>query len=251
MTKEIEVVKITSLQIYLIDGRVIALNEEMLKSLNEVIIRQSINQIAWNLVRICKDKDKNKFKEIFVNHINSLLRNYLLSNYEPEIPGSEWEKVARYSVLLLTQVDGNSMITQTNEKATSNIVKVIISVKSSILEGAVIKDAVIQGRRLKFLYYLGQFISYQYNVEYGDCLAVKDLNNGFDEIEITRFLNEKFRKEDIAETVRERFMNEIHKLNVQLYDELGVTVEFHRTVPVSVVEKRRSIKTFEIKDIEK
>jgi DNA-binding protein len=251
MAKEIEAVKITLLQIYLIDGRVIALNEEMLKSLNEVIIRQSINQIARSLVRVCETKNKNKFKEIFINHINYQLKNYLLSNYEPQIPGSEWEKVARYSVLLPTQVDGNFMITQTNEKATSNIVKVIISVKSSILEGAVIKDAVIQGRRLKFLYYLGQFISYQYNVEYGDCLAVKDLNNGFDEIEITRFLNEKFRREDIAETVRERFMNEIHKLNVQLFDELGVTVEFHRTCPVSVVEKRKSIKTFEIKDIEK
>lgn len=251
MAKEIEAVKITSLQVYLKDGKVIALNEEMIKSLNEVIIRQSIDQIAWNLVRIYKDKDKNKFKEIFVNHINSLLRNYLLSNYEPQISGLEWEKVARYSGLLPTQVDGYFQITQINEKATSNISKVIISVKSSILEGAVIKDAVIQGRRLKFLYYLGQFISYQYDVEYGNCLAVKDLNNGFDEIEITRFLNEKFRREDIAETVRERFMNEIHKLNVQLYDELGVTVEFHRTVPVSIVEKRRSIKTFEIKDIEK
>ena len=246
MAKKIEAVKITSLQIYLIDGRVIALDEEMLKSLNEAIICQSVRQIAWSL----KNKDKNIFKEIFVNHINYQLKNYLLSNYEPQIPESEWEKVARYSVLLPTQVDGSFMITQTNEKATSNIVKVIISVKSSILEGAVIKDAVIQGRRLKFLYYLGQFISYQYNVD-GDCLAVKDLNNGFNEIEITRFLNEKFRREDIAETVRERFMNEIHKLNVQLYDELGVTVEFHRTVPVSVVEKRRSIKTFEIKDIEK
>lgn len=246
MAKKIEAVKITSLQIYLIDGRVIALDEEMLKSLNEAIIYQSVRQIAWSL----KNKDKNIFKEIFVNHINYQLKNYLLSNYEPQIPGSEWEKVARYSVLLPTQVDGNFMITQTNEKAVSNIVKVIISVKSSILEGAVIRDAVIQGRRLKFLYYLGQFISYQYYVD-GDCLAVKDLNNGFNEIEITRFLNEKFRREDIAETVKERFMNEIHKLNVQLYDELGVTVEFHRTVPVSVVEKRRSIKTFEIKDIEK
>ena len=85
MAKEIEAVKITLLQIYLNDGKVIALNEEMIKSLNEVIIRQSIDQIAWNLVRICKNKDKNKFKEIFVNHINSLLRNYLLSNYEPKL----------------------------------------------------------------------------------------------------------------------------------------------------------------------
>lgn len=250
MTKEIEAVKITSLQIYLKDGKVINLDEEMIKSLNDVIICQSINQIARSLVRVCENKNKNIFKEIFVNHINSLLRNYLLSNYEPRIPGLKWGNIM-YSVLLPTQVDGNFQLTQTNEKATSNIVKVIISVKPSILEGAVIKEAVIQGRRLKFLYYLGQFISYQYNVEYGDCLIVKDLNNGFNEIEITRFLNEKFRREDIAETVRERFMNEIHKLNVQLYDELGVTVEFHRTVPVSVVEKRRSIKTFEIKDIEK
>lgn len=248
MAKEIETVKITSLQVYLKDGKVIALNEEMIKSLNEVLIRQSVDQIAWNLVRIYKNKDKNKFKEIFVNHINILLRGYLLSNYDPQVSG--WENKARYSELLPTQVDGDFLITQTNEKATSNITKVVISVKSYVLEGAVIKDAVIQGRRLKFLYYLGQFISYQYNVD-GDCLAVKDLNNGFDEIEITRFLNEKFRREDIAETVRERFMNEIHKLNVQLYDELGVTVEFHRTVPVSVVEKRRSIKTFEVKDIEK
>ena len=149
-----------------------------------------------------------------------------------------------------TQVDGDFLITQTNEKATSNIIKVVISVKSYVLEGAVIKDAVIQGRRLKFLYYLGQFVSYQYNVN-GSCLVAKDFNKGFDELEITRFLNEKFRREDIAKTIKERFMNEIHKLNVQLYDELGVTVEFHRTVPVSVVEKRRSIKTFEIKDIEK
>jgi len=250
MAKKIEAVKITSLQVYLIDGRVIVPNEEVIKSLNDVVIIKSVEQIARNLVRAYENKDKNKFKEIFINHINYWLKNYLLSNYEPQIPGLGWEKVARYSVLLPTQVDGSFMITQTNEKATSNIVKVIISVKSSILEGAVIKDAVIQGRRLKFLYYLGQFISYQYNVD-GDCLAVKDLNNGFNEIEITRFLNEKFRREDIAETVRERFMNEIHKLNVQLFDELGVTVEFHRTVPVSVVEKRRSIKTFETKDIEK
>ena len=248
MAKEIEAVKITSLHVYLNDGKVIALNEEMIKSLNEVIIRKSIYQIAWSLVYVCENK---KFKEIFVNHINSLLRNYLLSNYEPQIQGLKWEIIPRYSELLPTQVDGDFLITQTNEKATYNIIKVVISVKSYVLEGAVIKDAVIQGRRLKFLYYLGQFISYQYNVEHGNCLAVKDLINGFNEIEITRFLNEKFRREDIAETVRERFMNEIHKLNVQLYDELGVTVEFHRTVPVSVVEKRRSIKTFEIKDIEK
>lgn len=251
MAKEIEAVKITSLQIYLNDGKVIALNEEMIKSLNEVIIRKSIYQIAWSLVYVCENKNKNKFKEIFVNHINSLLRDYLLSNYEPKIQGLKWEIIPRYSALLPTQVNGDFLITQTNEKATSNVIKVVISVKSYILEGAVIKDAVIQGRRLKFLYYLGQFISYQYNVEHGNCLAVKDLNNGFNEIEITRFLNEKFRREDITETVRERFMNEIHKLNVQLYDELGVTVEFHRTVPVSIVEKRRSIKTFEIKDIEK
>ncbi len=251
MAKEIEAVKITSLHIYLNDGRVIAPDERILESLNEVIIRQSVGQISWSLVRLCNNKNKNKFKEIFVNRINSLLRNYLLSNYEPQIPGLVWEKLARYSELLPTQVDGSFMITQTNEKATSNIIKVIIDLKSYVLEGAVIKEAVIQGRRLKFLYYLGQFISYQYNVEYGDCLAVKDLNNGFNEVEITRFLNEKFRREDIAETVKERFMNEIHKLNVQLYDELGVTVEFHRTVPVSIVEKKGSIKTFEIKDIEK
>lgn len=251
MTKKIEAVKITSLQVTIKDGRVMFPSEEMLKKLNDLIIRNTIYQIARSLVYICENKNKNKFKEIFVNHINSLLRNYLLSNYESKIQGLKWEITPRYSALLPTQVDGNFLITQTNEKATSNISKVIVSLKSYVLDGAVIKDAVIQGRRLKFLYYLGQFISYQYNVEYGKCLAVKDLNNGFNEIEITRFLNEKFRREDIAETVRERFRNEIHKLNVQIYDELGVTVEFHRTVPVSIVEKRRSIKTFEIKDIEK